>query len=197
MENQTINLIYQSGIPEDEKQAVRRGASKLANFLGVSIQESGREVQEGSANLISYIQRNKNPLTDQVLIKSFNGLRSSRGSGSYNIYILKDDISVPGLNYIFGIGSADSRGAIISSYQLQNLNDFYRTECLETLVDHEGAHVFGTDECYNGLCVGNQPKDLQQLKEIITPKRFLAEDEHLLPWCEDCQRTMKGYIDQN
>ncbi|HOW36869.1 MAG TPA: hypothetical protein PLK34_01310, partial [Candidatus Pacearchaeota archaeon] len=145
MKNQTINLIYQAGIPENEKQAVRRGVGKLARLLGLQLNESGREIQEGNANLSDYIRKNKNYSTNQVLIKSFNGLRSSRGSGSYNIYILKDDISVSGCNYIFGIGSVDSRGAVVSSCQLQNLDDFYRTECLETIVEHEGAHVLGTD----------------------------------------------------
>jgi len=90
----------------------------------------------------------------KYLIQSTSKLRSNEDSVS--LWILSDDLYVPGMNFVFGVAHP-GKAAVLSTHRLESL-DLINKEAI-----HETGHVLGLQHCTND-CVMQFSNSLYEAK---------------------------------
>lgn len=154
-------VMFQDGIPEDQRNAVISGIGSVLRLGGASclvqVSNFGTWREQGfhsNGSLVPYLSvdwyveagRRESKRRGQSYAKAIlNQLWNEpwqKNSPHYDVVVVKDDIYDDGANFIIG-GAIKGFGTVISTHRFQSLERNIRLACLETETIHEIGHVFG------------------------------------------------------
>ena len=67
--------------------------------------------------------------------------------------LIKADLYVPGMNFVFGLASREGRSAVVSAYRLKTPEMKLFLQRLLKEIFHELGHLFGLTHCDDDRCV--------------------------------------------
>jgi len=73
--------------------------------------------------------------------------------GAKVVGVVEEDVTVPGLNFVFGLAELGGSAAVVSVYRLSSASASVLRERLLKEVVHELGHTFGLRHCPNPSCV--------------------------------------------
>ena len=104
-----------------------------------------------------------------------------RYPGKWVVGITDVDMTVPYLNFVFGLAAKNGRGCIVSTYRLRNPNERIFLNRLKKEVMHELGHVFGLEHCKN-QCVMQFSNSIMDVD--TKPDHF----------CNSCRRKIANHL---
>ncbi len=91
------------------------------------------------------------------------------------------DITVPHLNFVFGLAAKNGRGCLVSTHRLMHESERIFLMRLKKEIMHELGHVFGLEHCKNH-CVMRFSNTIIEVD--MKPDSF----------CESCQEKIKEHL---
>ncbi|RLF28477.1 MAG: hypothetical protein DRN14_04130, partial [Thermoplasmata archaeon] len=73
--------------------------------------------------------------------------------GAKVVGVVEEDVTVSGLNFVFGLAELEGSAAVVSVYRLRSASASVLRERLLKEVVHELGHTFGLRHCPNPSCV--------------------------------------------
>lgn len=178
MDKKTIILI---SCGHFEKNVIDKISSDLLNLFGLPL-----DVRHCSLDLSRFYNPGRRQYDANLILKKVSELAPR---GAYKtIGLLRVDLFIPILTYIFGQSVLNGNTGIVSLYRLRNelyglqQDDRLLTERFRKVVIHELAHSFGLIHCLNPSCIMRSSTYVEDL------------DQKKLGFCNKCTEELNFRI---
>lgn len=178
MDKKTIILI---SCGHFEKNVIDKISSDLLSLFGLPL-----DVRHCSLDLSSFYNPGRRQYDANLILKKVSALAPR---GAYKtIGLLRVDLFIPILTYIFGQSVLNGNTGIVSLYRLRNelyglqQDDRLLTERFRKVVIHELGHSFGLIHCLNPSCIMRSSTYVEDL------------DQKKLGFCNKCTEELNFRI---
>lgn len=125
----------------------------LKDVFGV---ETGEELHLDATEVKDAYNENRMQYNASKLLNYLIKSTAKARSADLRLWIISDDLYVPGMNFVFGIAHP-GKAAVLSTHRLDSL-DLIKKEAI-----HELGHIFGLQHC-NNECVMQFSNSLYEAK---------------------------------
>lgn len=98
--------------------------------------------------------------------KIIANLAAEKGGAPFKLGIIRHDLSVPILTYVYGESQIGGRAAVISSHRLFDRRPEVIYERMAKIGIHEIGHLFGLNHCWELDCLMRFSKQIEQLDQL-------------------------------
>ncbi|MDZ7738558.1 MAG: archaemetzincin family Zn-dependent metalloprotease [Bacteroidales bacterium] len=163
------------------KYVIDKISSDLLNFFRLPL-----EVRHCSLDLSSFYNPDRRQYDANLILKKISELAPA---GAYRTMgLLRVDLFIPILTYIFGQSFLNGSTGIVSLYRLRNelyglpQDDRLLTERFRKVIIHELGHSFGLIHCLNPSCIMRSSTYVEDL------------DQKKLEFCNKCAKGLDERI---